>query len=123
MKSIMLAFALLLSCASQAFAHDITYTWTHATTRTDGTAITGARSYVLNVSKGGVSVANVTATGTTHTVTGLSSGEYVARIATVEAGMTGPYSAPVTTIIQPEPSAPGSLRGVVITVNVSIGAP
>ena len=120
MKRLMLAIALLLSCASQAFAHDIIFTWLHATTRTDGTAITGARSYVLNVSKGGVSVANVTATGTTHTVTGLTSGEYVARIATVEAGMTGPYSAPVTTIIPAEPSAPGSLRGVVITVNVTI---
>lgn len=114
------AVLLGLLLSAHALAHDITYTWTHATTRTDGTAITGARSYVLNVSKGGVTVANVTATGTTHTVTGLSSGEYVARIATVEAGMTGPYSVPVTTIIPAEPSAPAGLRGVVITVNVTI---
>jgi len=120
MKIRLITLFLLLSCAFQAFAHDIVFTWSHATTRIDGSPITGARSYVLSVTKGGVSVANATATDTTHTITGLTSGEYVARIATVEAGMTGPQSAPVTVIIPAEPSAPAALKGVVITVNVTI---
>lgn len=103
-----------------ANAADINYTWNHATTRLDGAPITGARSYVLTVTKGTATVATATSTGTSYTVTGLTSGDYVARIATVEAGLTGPQSAPITVNIPAEPSSPGSLRGVVITVSVTI---
>lgn len=120
MRKLLMAVMML---STMAQADDIVYTWGHSTTRTDGVTITGPRSYVLNVTKAGVNVANATTAGTTHTVTGLSSGTYSARIATIEAGRQGPWSEPITTVIESPPSAPGSLRGVVITVNVTIGTP
>lgn len=119
MKKILLA-ALFSLMSAISLADDIAYTWTHSTTRTDGTPIVGTRSYVLEVSKSDVVVATATPTGTDHTITGLSSGTYSARIATVESGRQGPWSPSVTTIIDAPPATPGSLRGVVITVNVTI---
>lgn len=112
--------AALIALAPLAQADDITYAWEHATTREDGSAITGIRSYVLEVSRAGVIVATAGPTGTAHTVTGLGAGTYSARVATVESGRQGAWSPAITTTIDAQPAAPGSLRGVVVTVNVTI---
>ena len=124
MKRLMLALALLLSCASQAFAHDIIFTWSHATTRTDGKPITGERSYILKLMQGGKEIKRIGVVGTDYTFTGLESGEYQGVIATIEGGMVSEDSAPVEASIPFPPSAPSDLRhSITVTVNVSIGAP
>lgn len=120
--------AMLMMLSTMAQADDIVYTWQHATTYTDGSAITatGERSYILHVSKTNdftVLEKNLGATGTTVTADKLSAGTYYARIATVVAGRTSAWSPTISTKIDAPPAAPGSLRGVVITVNVTIGAP
>lgn len=88
-----------IRCTRTSPLMDIGYTWTHATKRTDGSAITGLRSYVLTVTKDGAVIATATTSGTEHAVTGLGPGEYQARIATVEDSRTGPQSDPITVVI------------------------
>lgn len=121
MKPILLALVLLLSCASQAFAHDIIFTWSHATTREDGKPITGERSYILKLMRGGEEVGRIGVVGTDYTFTGLDSGDYQGVIATIEGGMVGRDSAPVDVSIPFPPSAPSDLRhSITVTVNVTI---
>lgn len=119
MRRLLIAVVMLATMAAQA--DDIVYTWTHATTRTDGSAITGARSYVISVQRTGAPAIELTATGTTATAANLDPGTYSAKIATVEAGRAGPWSAPVVATITAPPAAPGSLKGVTVTINVTIG--
>ena len=100
----------LMALPVVASAHDIEFTWQHATTRTDGSQITGERVYDLRLTRDGVEVGRAAPTGTDHTFTGLEPGSYRGTIRTVEAGMVGPESAPVDVVIPFPPSAPSGLR-------------
>jgi hypothetical protein len=111
----------LLALSSIASAHDIVATWQHATTRTDGTPITGTRSYSLRLYRGTELVSSANPTGTGHEFTGLTEGAYTLRIATIEGSRQGPDSDPVAVEIPFPPSAPTGLNPVVrIRVDITV---
>lgn len=114
-------FVLLMLLPFTVMAHDIDVTWSHATTRTDGTAITGTRSYSLRAYRGTELVASANPTGTAHTFTGLAEGVYTLKIATIEGGRQGADAPPITVDIPFPPSSPTGLKHVVrIVIDVSV---
>lgn len=122
MKNSVLLVLLMMSSLS-VLADGIAYTWTAPTLRTDGVRITGTLSYVVQGSYSSTftSSTEIKSSTLSATIDNLTAGTYYARIATIEDGRQGPWSSAVSVVLPALPAAPGSLRGTVITVNLTIG--
>ena len=114
-------FVFLMLLPFSVMAHDIDVTWQHATTRLDGSTITGERAYIIRLLRDGQEIARAGAVDTDHSFTGLDSGAYQVAISTIEAGMVGPESAPVDVVIPFPPEAPTGLTPVVrIRIDITV---
>lgn len=68
------------------FAADINLSWDQATTRVDGSAITGAKVYRLyqQVNNGATVVTDIPGIESTHSIVGVVSGVHTFQISTIE---------------------------------------
>jgi hypothetical protein len=119
MKKLALALAFLAFAAPAAFAATVTLTWTNPTTRTDGSAITGALTTsiydIVTPPTGPALAPALVGTGTSpFTTPVLASGGHSFTVINCEAGggCSAPSNAVVQVVVPASPSAVTDLSGV-----------